>query len=426
MEFIKKVLYDKDRITKTLGQFEKFFVNNYTLYYDSMDNYTTGSKPNQKRILIYGLLWILSVVHTFEFWLMLNYHDEVSIRIIGCTLIIATNQLKVIYSIEFLCSIVLLMTKGVMLYKELNRRFYVIDLIHSWMSSPYLFGLNCSHTKKMIIRTQLLYWFLVLIFSKTIIYMVNIVTLIYGIIGYLYYDFPIVNLTIHSIIWVFYVNHGVKCIMFVPYAIYLPIIYLNYKFEEFFMAFRARIWWNNKQGLLKSIASHNNITQLTDRLAEINNIVVGVIHLIVPYIIVLGINAVFKPGFNAYMKFFSLIILILAIIAIYQMNLIFASITLSNQNAPKFIYRVLCKCNYIDLRSRLKIEDFLSKLNYEYIGFYCLNMFKFTKMSFYQYLLTCSSAYILVTDFLKWWIIWIKNIYYKIVNLKSFYRKILA
>ena len=399
MEFFKKIFSNKDHVTKTLGQFEKFFVNNYTLYYSSMDNYTNGVKPNQKRILIYGLLWILSVAHTFEFWLMLNYHDEVSIRIIGCTLIIATDQLDVIYSIEFLCSIVLLITKGLMLYKELSRRFYVINLIHSWMSSPYLFGLNYSHTKKMIIRTQVLYWFLVLIASKPVIYIINILTLIYGIIGYLYYDFPIVNLTIHSIIWGFYVNHGIKFIMFVPYAIYLPIIYLNYKFEEFLVAFRTSIWWNNKQGLLKSITSHNNITQLTDRLAEFNNIVVGVIYLIVPYIIVLGINAVFKPGFNAYLKFFSLIIFILAIIAIYQMNLIFASITLSNQNAPKFIYRVLCKFKYIDLRTRLKIEDFLTKLNYEYIGFYCLNMFKFTKMSFYEYILTCSSAYILVSNF---------------------------
>ena len=82
-------------------------------------------------------------------------------------------------------------------------------------------------------------------------------------------------------------------------------------------------------------------------------------------------------------------------------NLLCANLTIINKNAPRLLYRVFCNYKFIDLKHRLKIINLLEKLTYDFVGFRCLNLFKFTKLTFYQYFLTIISAYILVSKLLK-------------------------
>ena len=60
-------------------------------------------------------------------------------------------------------------------------------------------------------------------------------------------------------------------------------------------------------------------------------------------------------------------------------------------------------CNHRNrkLQIKLKIDSFIARLNSQFIGFYCFNLFEFTKMAFYQYALTISTCYFLIINFLK-------------------------
>ena len=66
------------------------------------------------------------------------------------------------------------------------------------------------------------------------------------------------------------------------------------------------------------------------------------------------------------------------------MNLLCASVTTRNKDTPKYLYWVFCTSKRLDLTLRLKLEGLLARINSEFIGFQCLNMFEFTKMAFFE------------------------------------------
>ena len=53
----------------------------------------------------------------------------------------------------------------------------------------------------------------------------------------------------------------------------------------------------------------------------------------------------------------------------------------------------------------MKIEAFIARLNGDFIGFYCLNLFKFTKLAFFQFFYALTTVYILINGInrnIKW------------------------
>ena len=85
--------------------------------------------------------------------------------------------------------------------------------------------------------------------------------------------------------------------------------------------------------------------------------------------------------------------------------LLAASITVSNKSLPKYLYRVFCDKRYKDLKVKLKMYSLLHRIDYQFIYFLSYNMFEFTKIAFYQYMIAVVTYYIAVNkivDNFKW------------------------
>ena len=102
-------------------------------------------------------------------------------------------------------------------------------------------------------------------------------------------------------------------------------------------------------------------------------------------------------------NFLKLFIVLLIIIIIYIIVHIATTITKVNQSIPKylypvFVYKSFSRLNHhvgfslsyktrilSDIIVKMKIDSFIAKLNEEYVGFYCFNLFKITKLVMLQY-----------------------------------------
>lgn len=197
-----------------------------------------------------------------------------------------------------------------------------------------------------------------------------------------------------------WVRHCVNLCVICAVGIYISITYINYKFDEINYFLRVRIEANDRRGIMAAIDGHYRTIELTQRLAQLYNYIIGGIYLICPYVVGLGLEPLLRPDFNFFIKLVTIFFFGFALCGLYFVNFLCASITVRNDNVPKHLYKVFSTNRRLNKITRLKLEDFLARLNGEYIGFYCLNLFEFTKLAFFQYGFTVSSAYILVTDIL--------------------------
>ena len=94
-------------------------------------------------------------------------------------------------------------------------------------------------------------------------------------------------------------------------------------------------------------------------------------------------------------------IFIISTVTAFIINQLSASITVRNKSIHKYLYIIFCSKRIIRIRTKLTIDSFIARLNTQFIGFYCFNLFKFTKKAFYEYAFVISTCYFLMLDIIK-------------------------
>ena len=102
---------------------------------------------------------------------------------------------------------------------------------------------------------------------------------------------------------------------------------------------------------------------------------------------------------------------------IFIINHLCTSITTANQSIAKYLYKVFNDLNFnrlthgsvglnlnynfgqlSNINIHMKIDSFIARLNEEYIGFYCFNLFPFTKLAYFQYLYIFMTSFVLIYE----------------------------
>ena len=135
---------------------------------------------------------------------------------------------------------------------------------------------------------------------------------------------------------------------------------------------------------------------------------IGVIYCFVPYVTALTLQFWRTENENlADIVCRMALLLIFAMLILYSflINYSAASITIRNKHLAKYLYQVFTDNYSINLMSKnlnkLKIDPFIDRLNKQFVGFRCFNLFKFTKLAFYQYYFNLSSTCILIYKFVN-------------------------
>ena len=93
--------------------------------------------------------------------------------------------------------------------------------------------------------------------------------------------------------------------------------------------------------------------------------------------------------------------LLVACTSNFSMYYMSSSICPMNKIIVKLLIPIQFDDRHKTRKMKLKIDSLIARLSKEFVGFYCLYSIKFTRMSFYQYILGISTTYFLVHGFVN-------------------------
>ena len=395
--YVEIKYFNRQIILKTLHSYENMMTSNHVIYHNSYVSYCNHEKTSTKRLIVYWLFWLLNLIHLVEFFICIISSNQTIHNTISYPVIVMTDHYKIVHILMLSLALDMFLGKIFIFSLERNRRAHILTLLHSWQTNPrHLFGLNKVNTNKLIIRSQLVYWTIHYLKTSAIVIM-NAIILYYSVkAAYLYHNYHLAHISLHTIIVLIWFRDMLNFAFVSFFSLVMPITMINYKFDEILKALRVNIRWNNATKIIQSIEQHDKTTRLLNELGDMYSRILFVFYMMWPYTLSAIIKLLLVPSLNKYFKVSIIFIVVIMTIVIYFFNYICASITVRNKNAPKYLYSKFIRSNKLRISIKMKIEAFLLRLITDFIGIYCLNMFKFTKLTFYQYFMTISSAYVLI------------------------------
>lgn len=395
-EDIKAKQFKFDKAIQALEIFERIAIENYIIYHDSFENYCKGIGPSPKRLKMFYLSWMIIITGVIICFIIFLYHDDDFIRKMGVPVYMIPMKVRGnIFFAMLMLSAIILVFKLALLHFEHQGKFFTLNMFNYWMKFQ---DFNLSNTNEIKFAIKIIKWVCYIRLScASILGIYMVILYMLSLEAHLTHNYSIVKLLVYNLICFLFAKHTVNSSLFSIGFIYFTITFLNYKFDDILQSLKVKIWWNNSRGIVTAIATHHKTTDLIHRLSRTHNVAIGLLNLIFPYFIGLLLKTLLIPGVPLSIRLYLFIVCTFSYINMNIINAICATVTVRNRNAFKQLYRVFCSYKYINLQYRLKILLLLEKMTGDYVGFYCFNMFKYTKMASFKYYLTLITAYIFMT-----------------------------
>ena len=391
---------------KIVDKFYKYCIDSHGVYYDSIDSYYSGREPTIRRKTKFYLNYLVLVIYNVKCGLLSLYPDKLQWTPLKDFTLIFGKQVQFVHAMFFSLGIVTILGKLIIFYLESRKKLILNDMVVDWKARKPLYQISEKHLNKITLRAFILYYGYIRITGFIIMFMVTLIATRVTITTYLYHNYGnVIILWFWTIIFIINSNQIKNIMLIGTFLFYIPITRLNYIFDELIERLRVSIRWNNEQRIHQVLHSYNELIGVVQQLSGYYNMVIGLVYCIVPYIIALCLeltkidrhDLLFTLLKRAFLGLF-----IITNVNAFIINQISASITVRNKSIHKYLYPMFCSNRKTRIHTKLKIDSFIARLNTQFIGFYCFNLFKFTKMAFYQYAFTVSTSYFLIKSFLKY------------------------
>ena len=397
---MNQLLQELDEILEINVQ---YVIDNYIFYHDSIENYYSGKQPSKYRKLKFYLTFVFLTIFNVKYGLLLLYPNKLIWTPLKDVTMLLGEQAILVHALLFSISLVTISIKFLMLYYEAKSELKIYDIIVAIKARDQSYMLSQEHFTKIKLITSIIYYGFVRIVGFIIVLVFSCTITSFTIVAYQHHDYGnVITLWLWTFLLIYTINQIRIVLMMGAFFFYLPISVLNYKFDELIKMLRTSIRWNNENKFDRILESYDQLTIAVKQLSGPFNLIIGITYCVCPYLIAINIELLNIDRndflFIILQKAFWLL-LIGANIDAFVINQISASISVRNKLFPRYLYPVFCWKRNISIRMVLKIDSFINRLNEQFVGFYCFNWFKFTKMAFYQYALTISSSYILISNF---------------------------
>ena len=200
------------------------------------------------------------------------------------------------------------------------------------------------------------------------------------------------------------------------FVLYGLIAWLNLKLDQIAMSIHLHIHWRNKVNLFNAINEYDQLTRLITDISIVINFVNGLLYLCTPYCFSVALNILKWHAHTLLGKCLQIaciVVFIIVLLCICLMNYMMGSITTRNKSITKYLYRAFTDTKFINHNKKLlfyntsntklyiKIDNLIARINEQYVGFYCFNMFELTKRSFYEYILALFVSHIFINDLIN-------------------------
>ena len=367
----------------------KYAIDRNIFYYDSMENYLSRQEPTLWRKTKFYLKLLVLVIYTVKFGLLSLYPDKLFWTLLKDVTIIFGKQANLLHALCFSFGLVTLVGKLIIVYHESRKNLKVLDLIVDLKAHKSLYRLNQTHRKKITMNAFIVYYGFIRIIGSIEAFIVSLMIIMSTLVTYLYHDYGnVAILWFWSIFYIIAFDEVHFTLLIATFLFFIPITLLNYLFDELIVKLRVSIRRNNQQDILQVLQSYNELIAVVQQLSGPYNMIIGLVYCFLPYIIAINIELIKIKSNDLLFKCLRWVFFILFIgtnIAVFMINQLSASITVRNKSIHKYLYPMFINGRNIKLRIKLKIDSFIDRLHNQFIGFYCFNLFQFTKMAFYQY-----------------------------------------
>ena len=394
----------KTNLNKINEEMIQFALNKYFLYYDSIVCYYSRKEPTLKRKVMFYLTFILVAIFNVKYAILSLYANKEKMALLSDVTEVIGDGSKLLSAMFFSLGVCTMLAKVTFFYYEKQRNIKFFDIVVELKMGNPIYKISIQHHKKLTVRSFILYHIYIKIFGLLIVLFGELCTILATIAVQVKGDYGNVVILWISTLNVLFVFHQFPLLFCASYILYVPITLLNYKLDELIKKLRVSIRWNNENGIHKVLKSYNELIDIVQQLSGPYNMIIGGIYCFVPYLIAVSIELVKLESDDIILimiEYLHWLTFIIAIITAFIVNQLSASITVRNKSIPKYLYPMFFNEKNIKLRTKLKIDSFIARLNKQFIGYYCFNLFKFTKLAFYQYAFTVTSTYILVFNFFK-------------------------
>ena len=395
-------LLSKINFDKILDKVMEYSIDSYIFYHDSIESYYSRKEPTLWRKIKFYLTFLLMAVFNVKYGLLSLYPDQLQWTTLKDATLIFGKQANLVHAMLFSLGMVAILGKLVMVYYEGRKNLKIFDLIVDWKARKPGYQLSHEQLKKIKLRAFILYYAYIRIIGSIAYFILTSIVVSITIVSYLYHDYGnVIILWFWSIIVITTFNQIFIIILIGTFMFYVPISIINYRFDELIKNLRVSIRWNNEQALHQVLENYNEAIAIVQNLSGPYNMIIGLVYCLVPYIIAISLELTKIDRDDLLFQLLKLAFLttfILTNVNAFIINQISASITVRNKSIPRYLYPVFARRGNARIRMKLELESFIARLNTEYIGYYCLNLFKFTKMAFYQYAFSVSTCYFLIAN----------------------------
>ena len=149
--------------------------------------------------------------------------------------------------------------------------------------------------------------------------------------------------------------------------------------------------------MYQTLLLYKKLRKLLNELGYYNKTMI--VYNVCPILIVITFHIVLDNNENLFTRLLFVLATQIPIVVSFLVNALASWFPNKNKQIAKLIYpAIICNTLGNNLKVKFKLDDSISTVNNQYIGFYCFNLFSFTKLSFYQFIFGLSVTYIFVQD----------------------------
>ena len=392
----------KSNLDKILNKLLSYAFDRHIFYHNSIDSYYSRKEPSFWRKVKFYSRFLVLIIITLKSGLSLLLPNTLLLTPLRDGTILYGKQSILLQAMEFSLCFVSLLAKSVIVYYESKKNLKIIDIVVDLKARKQKYQMSQKHIKKITLMTWLIYYGYTRITGSIVLLLAILTQSSIAIGTYLFCDYGnVIILWLWTIIIIIAMKEVIIILLYGAFWFYVPITLLNYRVDELIDKLLVSIRNNNTLVIHKIVESYDQLISDCQQLSPTYNVIIGLVYCLVPYIISIFVELMKIDRNDLLFKLLKICFIIFFMISninAFIMNQLSASITVRNKSIHKYLYPMFFSNMKIRIRTKLTIDSFIARLNNQFIGFYCFNLFQFTKKAFYEYAIVISTCYFLIKN----------------------------
>ena len=398
MKMIKTVILKKLQTNPFIGivTFEKCMVNNCLLMAQSFGDYVNNQPIETSRAVKYILMNGFMVLNIIKYAIEVWCDEPWLLAEFGEFLNIFYPKMRVFALNIVLILIDLLGYQVTFFYAEWRRKFIILEIFHSMITKDRVWrAMDKCLAKKLMTNSYVLSKVLIEFQIKGI---TMVGTVVLPMMAYQAYmsDVPHspYRLVISCFATLLFLRQCFVLSMSTPFIFVLSILYMKFTFIQILKNIDRYV--KDSRHCRMALSEHQRICTLVSQFSPFINNIIGFVYNVMPFIVIITLRMIMVNELALWKRCYLFNILIVALTAGFFINKLVTWFPLNHRKIPKMIYPICSGKQSRPIGQLLTLDEFLSSLHKKFLGFYCFNMFKMSKLSFYKYVFGLTITYMVL------------------------------